>query len=163
MKLLPNPQASNAVWWYASIIKTNKTLKEALIMTENANTTYKNRITAFLFGNRIIITKGTRAVASLPILAGIIAALCAIRLTVFAVIIAMILGYSFSIEKFDSKSFDATVQDATERAKAAVRDVTNKVKNTVANASAQAKDTVESVKQEINSGIESWDGVEDHH
>jgi len=163
MKLLPNPQATNSAGWYASIIKTNKILKEAPIMTENANTTYKNPITAFLFGNRIIITKGTNAVANLPILAGIIASLCAIRLTVFAVIIAMVLGYRFSIEKFSSKSFDAAVQDATERVKAAVHDATDTVKNSVANASAQVKDAVENVKQEIKAGVESWDGVKDHH
>ena len=132
-------------------------------MTANTNTTYKNRITAFLFGNRIIITKGTKTAANLPILAGIIACLCAIRLTIFAVIIAMILGYRFSIEKFDSKSFDAAVQDATKRVKTAVHDATDKVKSSVANASAQVKDAVENVKQEIRSGIESWDGVEDHH
>ena len=132
-------------------------------MTENANITYKNWITAFLFGNRIIITKGTKVAANLPILAGIIAALCAIRLTVFVTIIAMILGYRFSIEKFDSKLFDAAVQDATERVKSAVHDATDKVKSSVANASAQVKDAVENVKQEIRAGIESWDGVEDHH
>ena len=132
-------------------------------MTETPNTTYKNRITAFLFGTRIIITKGTKTAANLPILAGIIVALCAIRLTVFAVIIAMVLGYRFSIEKFDSKSFDAAVQDATERVKTAVHDATDKVKSSVANASAQVKDAVENVKQEIKAGIESWDGVEDHH
>ena len=132
-------------------------------MTENANATYKNRITAFLFGNRIIISKGTKAAANLSILAGIIACLCAIRLTVFAVIIAMVLGYRFSVEKFASKSFDTAVQDATERTKAAVHDATNKVKSTVANASAQVKDALENVKQEIRAGIQSWDGVEDHH
>ena len=132
-------------------------------MTENTNTTYKNRFTAFLFGNRIIITKGTKAAANLPILVGIIAALCAIRLTVFAVTIAMVLGYRFSIEKFDSKSFDAVGQDATEKVKAAVHGATDKVKSSVANATAQVKDAVENVKQEIKAGIESWDGVEDHH
>ena len=132
-------------------------------MTETANTTYKNRITAFLFGTRIIITKGTKTAANLPLLAGIIVALCAIRLTVFGVIIAMVLGYRFSIEKFDSKSFDTAVQDATERVKAAVHDATDKVKSSVANASAQVKDAVANVKQEIRAGIESWDGVEDHH
>ena len=132
-------------------------------MTENAKATYKNRITAFLFGNRIIIAKGTKAVANLPILVGIIVALCAIRLTVFAVIMAMIFGYRFSIEKFDSKSFDAAVQDATEKVKAAVHDATDKVKTSVANASSQVKDAVQNVKQEIKAGIESWDGVKDHH
>ena len=132
-------------------------------MTENTNATYKNRFTAFLFGNRIIITKETKTVANLPILAGILAALCAIRLTVFAVIISLVLGYRFSIEKFASESFDAAVQDATAKVKTAVKDATDKVKNTVANASAQVKDAVENVKQEIRSGIESWDGVEDHH
>ena len=81
-------------------------------MKENTNTTYKNRISAFLFGNRIIITKGTKAVANLPILVGILAALCAIRWTVFGVIVAMVLGYRFSIEKLEAKSFDATAQDA---------------------------------------------------
>ena len=101
--------------------------------------------------------------ANLPILAGIVAALCAIRLTVFAVILAMVFGYRFSIEKFNSKSFDAAVQDATERVKAAVFGATDKVKSSVANASAQVKDAVENVKQEIKAGIESWDGVEDHH
>ena len=132
-------------------------------MTENTNTTYKNRMTAFLFGNRIIIAKGTKTAVNLPILAGIIALLCAFRLTVFAVIIALILGYRFSIEKFASKSFDASVQDATEKVKAAVHDATEKVKNSVANASAQVKDAVGNIKQEIKAGIESWDGVEDHH
>ena len=132
-------------------------------MTENANTTYKNRITAFLFGNRIIITKGTKAAVNLPILAGIIACMCAIRMTVFATIIALFFGYRFSIEKFDSKSFDATVQDATEKVKAAVHDATDKVKNSAAYTSAQVKNAVENVKQEIKAGIESWDGVEDHH
>ena len=119
-------------------------------MTETTNTTYKNRITAFLFGNRIIITKGTKAVANIPILAGIIACLCAIRLTVFAVIIAMVLGYRFSIEKFDSTSFNAAVQDVTERAKEAVHDATSKIKNTVAHATAQVKDVMENVKQQIS-------------
>ena len=132
-------------------------------MTENTNTTYKNRFTAFLFGNRIIITKGTKTVVNLPILAGIIAALCARRLTVLAVIIALILGYRFSIERLNSKSFDAAVQDATEKVKAAAHDAADKVKNSVANASAQVKDAVANVKQEIRAGIESWDGVEDHH
>jgi len=143
--------------------KTNKILKEAPTMTANANATYKNWITAFLFGNRIIITKGTTAVANLPILVGIIASLWTIRLTLFAVVIAMILGYRFSIEKCTCESFDAAVQDATEKVKTAVKDATDKVKNSVANASAQVKDAVESVKQEIKVGIESWDGVKDHH
>ena len=132
-------------------------------MTENTNTAYKNRITAFLFGNRIIITKGTQTAVNLPILVGIIAFLCAIRWTVFAAIIAMILGYRFSIEKYTSPSFDAAVQDASEKVKTAVKDATDKMKNSVANASAQVKDAVENVKQEIRAGIESWDGVEDHH
>jgi len=132
-------------------------------MTANASTTYKNWITAFLFGNRIIITKGTKAIANLPILVGIIVSLCAFRLTVFAVIIAMILGYRFSIEKYASESFDAAVQDATEQVKTAVKDATDTVKNSVANASAQVKDAVQNVKEEIKAGIESWDGVKDHH
>jgi uncharacterized protein YjbJ (UPF0337 family) len=132
-------------------------------MTENANATYKNWFAAFLFGNRIIITRETKTIANLPLLVGIIAALFAIRLTVFAVIIALILGYRFSIQKNASESFDAAVQDATEKVKTAVKDATDKVKNTVANASAQVKDAVENVKQEIKTGIESWDGVEDHH
>ena len=132
-------------------------------MTETTNTTYRNRFAAFLFGNRIIITKGTKTTANLPLLAGIIVALCAIRLTVFAVIIALVLGYRFSIQKYASESFDAAVQDATEKVKAAVKDATDKVKNSVANASAQVKDAVENVKQEIKTGLESWDGVEDHH
>ena len=132
-------------------------------MTENANTTCKSRITTFLFGNRIIIAKGTKDAVNIPILAGIIACLCAIRLTVFAVIIAMVFGYRFSIEKVTSRSFDAAVQDATGRAKEAVHDATDRVKDSVANASAQVKDAVEKVKQEIRAGIESWDGVEDHH
>ena len=123
-------------------------------MTENANTTYRNSFTAFLFGNRVIITKGTKTTANLPILAGIIVALCAIRLTVFAVIIALLLGYRFSIQKCTSESFDAAVQDATEKAKTAVKDATEKVKNTVANVSSQVKDAVENVKQEIKAGIE---------
>ena len=71
-------------------------------MTENANITYKNRITAFLFGNRILITKGATTAANLPILVGIIVCLYSIRLTIFAVIIAMIFGYHFSIKKFNS-------------------------------------------------------------
>ena len=132
-------------------------------MTENTNTTYKNRITAFLFGNRIIIAKGTKAVANLPILVGILAALFAIRWTVVAVIIALVLGYRFSIEKLASKSFDATVRDATERVKTAVHDAASAVKNTVVNTSAQVKDAVGNVKQEIRAGMESWDGVNDHH
>ena len=132
-------------------------------MTENTNTTYKNWISAFLFGNRIIITKGTKAVANLPILAGIIAFLCVIRLTVFAVIIALVLGYRFSIQKYTSESYDAAVQDATEKVKTAVKDATHTVKSSVANASAQVKDAVENVKQEIKTGFESWDGVKDHH
>jgi hypothetical protein len=132
-------------------------------MADNINTTYKNRFTAFLFGNRIIITKGTKTTANLPILAGIIVALCAIRLTVFAVIIALILGYRFSIQKYASESFDAAVKDATEKVKTAVKDAADKVKSSVANASSQVKDAVANVKQEIKTGVESWDGVEDHH
>ena len=132
-------------------------------MTENTNITYKNQITAFLFGNRIIITKGSKTAANLPVLVGIIASLCAIRLTVFTVIISMILGYRFSIRRYTSESFDAAVQDAAEKVKTAVKDVTDKVKNSVANASAQVKDAVENVKLEIKAGVESWDGAKDHH
>lgn len=132
-------------------------------MTDNANTIHKNWFTALLFGNRIIITKGTKAVANLPILAGIIAALCTIRLTVFAVVIAMLLGYRFSIQKCASESFDTAAQDATEKVKTVAKDVADKVKSSVANVSAQVKDAVENVKHEIKTGMEAWDGVEDHH
>ena len=132
-------------------------------MTENTNTTYRNRITTFLFGNRIVISKGTHAGVNLPILAGIIAALCAIRLTVFAVIIAMVFGYRFSIEKCVSKSFDATVKDAADKTRAAAHEAASKVKSAGAQAFAQVKDAVENIKQEIKDGLDDWDGVEDHH
>ena len=132
-------------------------------MTENTNTTYKNRFTAFLLGNRIIITRGTKTVANMPILVGIIAALCTIRLTVLAVIIALLLGYRFSIDKFDFQAFEATIRDTAKRAKVTVHDAASKIKSTVANASTQVKDAVKNVKQEIHAGIESWDGAKDHH
>jgi len=143
--------------------QNGQTLKEANIMTENTRIAYKNRISAFLFGNRIIISKETKITANLPILAGIIVCLFAIRLTVFAVIVTMFLGYRFSIVKYGSKSFDTAVQDATEKAKTAVHIATDKVKNSVETVSAQLKDVMENVKQEIKSGIDSWEGMEDHH
>ena len=115
-------------------------------MTQNTtnNTPYKNRISAFFFGNRIIVSKGNEVAVNMPILAGIIAFLCSRWLTLAAVIIPMALGYRFSLKKKaagDTKVFETMMQSAADNVKSAAA----------------------GLKQEIKDGIEAWDGVEDHH
>jgi len=113
-------------------------------MTQNTNTTYKNRISAFLFGNRIVVSKGTEVAVNMPILVGIIGLLFMHRLTFISLIVALVLGYRFSIQKKsadDTKTFETMVQSAAEKVKGAA----------------------ENLKKEVNDGIENWDGVENHH
>ncbi|MCL2867470.1 MAG: DUF4342 domain-containing protein [Clostridia bacterium] len=131
-------------------------------MTHKTYTTYKNGISAFLFGNRILITKETKTAIDLPLLAGIIIALCLTRLTLFAAIIALVLGYKFTIRKNDSASFDGAVQDAADKVKAAVCTAADKIKSAMGSAAAQVKDAVCSVEQEIQTAAEAAGSAEDH-
>ena len=132
-------------------------------MTEYKGVACKDRIHGVLFGHRIIVSKGTRVIANLPVLAGMIAALFALRLTICAVLIALILGYRFTFEHHGAKSRSAAYQEAASAVKAAVSNAAEETGHAAAHMADQVKSAVENIKQEIKAGLESWDGVEDHH
>ena len=104
----------------------------------------KNSVFSFLYRNRIVVSKGNVTIVNLSAIFSLLSLLCAPWFVVIGVIVALVLGYRFSMDKNSADfggSFDAMVK----------------------NAAGNVKSAVESITQEKGEDIEDLDGKEDHH
>ena len=99
-------------------------------MENNTNTntnTNKNGVFSALYRTRIMVTKNNITIINLSVLFSVIALLCAPWLVIGGAIVALVLGYKFSVDRnaegFD-KDFEHVVKDAANNVKHAVEDVT---------------------------------------
>jgi uncharacterized membrane protein len=92
-----------------------------------SNTNGKTGFFSILYRTRLVVMKGDTTILNLSLLFGIISLLCAPWLVVIGAIIALVLGYRFSIDRnaaaFD-KDFEHVVKDAAQNVKSAVENVT---------------------------------------
>ena len=93
----------------------------------NNNNQKKTGIFSLLYRTRLLVTKGNSQIINLSILFSVIALLCAPWLVIVGAIVALVLGYHFSIERdaaeFD-RDFENVVKDAADNVKHAVENVT---------------------------------------
>lgn len=96
-------------------------------MENNNNNQKKTGIFSLLYRTRLLVTKGNSQIINLSILFSIISLLCAPWLVIIGAIVALALGYHFSIERdaagFD-RDFENVVKDAADNVKHAVENVT---------------------------------------
>lgn len=96
-------------------------------MENNNNNQKKTGIFSLLYRTRLLVTKGNSQIINLSILFSIIALLCAPWLVIIGAIVALALGYHFSIDRdaaeFD-RDFENVVKDAADNVKHAVENVT---------------------------------------
>ncbi|MCE5344113.1 MAG: DUF4342 domain-containing protein [Eubacteriales bacterium] len=93
----------------------------------------KTGLFSFLYRTRIVVSKGETTIVNLSVLFSIIALLCAPWLVVIGAIVALVLGYRFSISHNAAgfaKDFEHVVKDAASNVKHAVENVTNKKETT---------------------------------
>jgi hypothetical protein len=87
----------------------------------------KHGFFSLLYRTRVIIMKGDTTILNVSILFGIISLLCAPWLVVIGALVALLLGYRFSIDRnaaaFD-KDFENVVKDAASNVKNVVENVT---------------------------------------
>jgi hypothetical protein len=105
---------------------------EEEFMDNNENKSGKSGLFSFLYRTRILITKGDATIVNLSILFSIIALLFSPWLVVIGVVVALILGYRFSMEKNAAgftKDFEHIVKDAADNVKNVVENVTKKAEN----------------------------------
>ena len=97
------------------------------------NNTNKTGFFALLYRTRIVITKGESTILNLSVLFSVISLLCAPGLVIIGAIVALALGYKFSIDRnasaFD-KDFEHVVKDAAENVKHVVENVTGNQNHT---------------------------------
>ena len=97
------------------------------------NNTNKTGFFALLYRTRIVITKGESTILNLSVLFSVISLLCAPWLVIIGAIVALALGYKFSIDRnasaFD-KDFEHVVKDAAENVKHVVENVTGNQNHT---------------------------------
>lgn len=91
-----------------------------------------NNIFSKLYRTRIKVTKDSTTIINLSLAFTIVSALLAIWLVVIGVVVALLLGYRFSIQK-DAPEFSGdlkeVVDDATDNVKDVVRSFTKKDDN----------------------------------
>jgi len=103
-------------------------------MENNTNTqnTGKSGFFSILYRTRLMLRKGDVTIMNLSILFAVIALLCAPWLVIGGAIVALLLGYRFSIDRnavgFD-KDFEHVVKDAANNVKQVVEDVTGGAHN----------------------------------
>ena len=96
---------------------------------ENNNNQKKTGIFSLLYRTRLLVTKGNSQIINLSILFSIISLLCAPWLVVIGAIVALVLGYRFSLEKNAAgfaRDFERVVKDAAENVKNVVENATKK-------------------------------------
>lgn len=98
--------------------------------TNNTNTTNNVNKPGFFnlaYRTRLVIRKGEATIVNLSMLFSVISLLCAPWLVIIGAIVALLLGYRYSIERnapaFD-KDFEHLVKDAADNVKHAVENVT---------------------------------------
>lgn len=98
-------------------------------MENNTNNTNQKKtgIFSLLYRTRLLVTKGNSQIINLSVLFSIIALLCAPWLVIIGAIVALVLGYHFSIDRnaaeFD-RDFENVVKDAADNVKHVVENVT---------------------------------------
>lgn len=96
-------------------------------MENNENKGGKTGLFSFLYRTRILVTKGDATIVNLSILFCVIALLLSPWLVVIGVVLALILGYRFSLEKNAAgfaRDFEHVVKDAANNVKNVVENVT---------------------------------------
>lgn len=97
------------------------------------NATNKGGFFNFMYRTRIMVTKNNVTIINLSLLFSIISLLCAPWLVVGGVIVALVLGYKFAIDRnapgFE-QDFETMVKDAADNVKQAVTNVTNSATST---------------------------------
>ena len=102
-------------------------------METNNNNQEKTGVFSLLYRTRIQITKGESIIVNLSVLFCIIALLCAPWLVIIGAIVALILGYRFSVQRNApgfAKDFEHVVKDAADNVKTVVDNVTKKAEST---------------------------------
>lgn len=102
-------------------------------MESNNNNQEKTGIFNLLYRTRIQILKGDSIIINLSVLFSVIALLCAPWLVIIGAIVALVLGYRFSVERNAagfSKDFEHVVKDAADNVKNVVDNVTKKAEST---------------------------------
>ncbi len=100
-------------------------------MDNNTNTNNgKTGLFSLLYRTRIMIKKGESTIVNLSVLFSIIALLCAPWLVIIGAIVALALGYRFSIQRNAegfAKDFEHVVKDAADNVKNVVEHVKDSV------------------------------------
>ena len=68
-------------------------------MNQNTNNSDKNSIFSFLYRNRVVVSKENMTIANLSITFSLFSLLCTPWLVVIGAVVALVLGYRFSMEK----------------------------------------------------------------
>ena len=93
----------------------------------NNNNTSKPGFFNLAYRTRLVIRKGEATIVNLSMIFSVISLLCAPWLVIIGAIVALLLGYRFSIDRnataFD-KDFENVVKDAANNVKSAVENVT---------------------------------------
>ena len=103
-------------------------------MENNTNTqnTGKPGFFGILYRTRLMLRKGEVTILNLSLLFSVISLLCAPWLVIVGAIVAVVLGYRFSVDRnaagFD-KDFEHVVKDAANNVKQVVEDVTGSSHN----------------------------------
>jgi hypothetical protein len=101
-------------------------------MENNTNNSGKTGVFSFLYRTRLVISKGQTTIVNLSVLFCLIALLVAPWLVIIGVIVALLLGYRFSIDRNAagfSQDFGRIFKDAAGNVKSAVENVVENVKD----------------------------------
>jgi hypothetical protein len=100
-------------------------------MENNESATRKNGFFSVLYRTRVKVTRGDVVIVNLSALFSIISLLCAPWLVIVGAIVALALGYRFSIDRQGvgfAQSFDDVVKGAARNVRQAVDSVTDSAK-----------------------------------
>ena len=89
----------------------------------------KHGFFSLLYRTRVVIMKGDTTILNVSILFGIISLLCAPWLVVIGALVALLLGYRFSIDR-DAAAFDRDFEHVVKDAASNVKNVVDKVTGT---------------------------------
>ena len=99
---------------------------------QNTNQTKGNNVFSFLYRTRVKVSKGGTSILNLSIIFSLLAIFSAPWLAVIGLVIAVILGYRFSIER-NAEGFSGDFQEV-------VKDAAPNVKSTVDSVIGEKKD-----------------------
>ncbi|MBQ8202361.1 MAG: DUF4342 domain-containing protein [Clostridia bacterium] len=122
--------------------EANSTKSNASSSGKSSNKNAVMELITKLYRSRIKINKGTTPILNLSVLFGILSLLISPHLVIIGVIVCLVLGYKFSIDKhdhaFDAENLERMVRNAAENVKTSVGDFARGFQNSSSNSQADA-------------------------